>query len=98
MTRRPGRPYGIHINACIHATYAASSNAGHVHGNGNTAPAARMNAAKITHTASVDVVAYSIGQNANAALLTGIVKKRVGYRECRPDRSPVRPCVNTPTR
>ena len=28
MTRTPGNPYGIHTNACVHASSAAASSAG----------------------------------------------------------------------
>src|SRR5436309_2591417 len=77
-TRSQGRPYGIHITACVQARYADVSSAGHPQGTATSVPAARRNSAVVSHRLVTAAVPYSIGQPASAAVVIGSVNMRGG--------------------
>ena len=94
MTRIPGKPYGIHVSACVHARKTAASSGGQI--SGTSIPhGQRANNAVPSHKLATATVPNSIGQPASAAVLTGRANIRAGKIDWRAARSPESPKLNT---
>ena len=94
ITRSPGNPYGFQVSACVQASTAAASSAGHTMGTSNP-EGHTVKSRVISHKSITVTEPYSIGHPASAAVVTGKVNMRAGYIDWRAARSPAKPKLNT---
>jgi hypothetical protein len=94
ITRTPGRPYGIHVSACVQARNTAASSAGQT--NGVSIPHGhRASIVAACTSAATATVPCAIGPSTSVSVRTGSVNIRAGKIDGRAARSPETPKLNT---
>src|SRR2546425_9729195 len=97
IARSPGKPYGIHISACVHARNTGASSAGQI--SGSSIPHGhRAESAVTSHRIATAAVPYTIGQPTRAAVLAGSANMRAGKIDVRAPRLPASPKLNAARR